>query len=66
MLRSVNIGPRICVRNLLSDLATAYNKSQQKTRVTNLLSKALQDDMHEMIDKNNEDNTKNRLFSRHR
>ena len=53
------IGLRICVHNFLSDLVTACNKSWQKTRVTNLLSKALQDNMHEMIDKNNEDNTKN-------
>jgi len=28
-------------------------------RVTNLLSKALQVNMHEMIDKNSDDNTKN-------
>jgi len=53
------IGLRICVHNFLSDLVTACNKSRQKTRVTNLLSKALPDNMHEMIDKNNEDNTKN-------
>ena len=51
------IGLSICVRNFLSDLVTACNKSLQKTRVTNL-SKALQDNMHEMIDKNNENNTK--------
>ena len=46
------IGLRISVHNFLSDLVTAGNKSRQKTRVTNLLSKALQDNMHEMIDKN--------------
>ena len=46
------IGLRICVHNFLSDLVTACNKSRQKTRVTNLLSKALQDNMHEMIVKN--------------
>jgi len=46
------IGLRISVHNFLSDLVTACNKSQQKKRVTNLLSKALQDNMHEMIDKN--------------
>ena len=51
------IGLRICVHNFLSDLLTACNKSRQKTRLTNLLSKALQDNIHEMIDKNNEDNT---------
>ena len=53
------IGLRICVPNFLSDLVTACNKSRQKTRVTNLLSKALQDNRHEMIDNNNDDNTKN-------
>ena len=53
------IGLRICVPNFLSDLVTACNKSRQKTRVTNLLSKALQDNTHEMIDDNNDDNTKN-------
>ena len=46
------IGLRISVHNFLSDLVTACNKSRQKTRVTSLLSKALQDNMHEMIDKN--------------
>ena len=46
------IGLRISVHNFLSDLVTACNKSWQKTRVTNLLSKALQDNMHEMIDNN--------------
>ena len=46
------IGLRISVHNFLSALVTACNKSRQKTRVTNLLSKALQDNMHEMIDKN--------------
>ena len=46
------IGLRISVHNFLSDLVTACNKSRRKTRVTNLLSKALQDNMHEMIDKN--------------
>ena len=45
------IGLRISVHNFLSDLVTACNKSRQKTRVTNLFSKALQDNMHEMIDK---------------
>jgi len=53
------IGLRICVHNFLSDPVAACNKSRQKTRVTNLLSKALQDNMHEMINKNYEDNTKN-------
>jgi len=53
------LGLRICVHNFLSDLVTACSKSRQKTCVTNLLSKALQDNMHEMIDKNDEDNTKN-------
>ena len=42
------IGLRLCVHNFLSDLVTACNKSPQKTRVTNLLSKALQDNMHEV------------------
>ena len=51
-LCSHKIGLRISVHNFLSDLVTACNKSRQKTRVTNLLSKALQDNMHEMIDKN--------------
>ena len=60
------IGLRICVHNFLSDLVTACNKSRQKTRVTNFLSKALQDNMHEMIDNNNEDNPKKRWFIRHR
>ena len=46
------IGLRISVHNFLSELVTACNKSRQKTRVTNLLSKALQDNMHEMIGKN--------------
>ena len=46
------IGLRISVHNFLSDLVTACNKSRQKTRVTNLFSKALQDNTHEMIDKN--------------
>jgi len=53
------IGLRIYVHNFLSDFVTACSQSRQKTRVTNLLGKALQDNMHEMIDKNYEDNTKN-------
>ena len=53
------IGLRIYVHNFLSDFVTACSKSRQKTRVTNLLGKVLQDIMHEMIDKNYEDNTKN-------
>jgi len=54
------IGLRICVHNLLSDLVTACSKSRQRTCVNNLFSKALQDNMHEMIDENYEDNTKKR------
>ena len=57
------IGLRICVPNFLSDLVTACNKSRQKTRVTNLLSKALQDNTHEMIDNNNDENTKMFVYS---
>ena len=45
------IGLKICVHSFLSDLVTACNKSRQKTHITNLLSKALQDNTHEMIDK---------------
>jgi len=58
-MHSYNRAKDLCVYNFLSDLVTACNRSRQKTRVTNFLSKVLQDNMHEMIDKNNEDNTKN-------